>query len=638
MSLLILKELKKHYGGQEVLRGASLTIEPGTKVGIVGRNGGGKTTLFRMITGEATPDWGQVILTKGSRLGFLPQHPNFEGQTVRQYVEGGLEEARQTAQKLLEVGEAMGSAEGDELERLMKEHDRLTHRVEELGGWETERQAETVLSGIGLKEELWERAADTLSGGEKNRVALARELVSGYELLLLDEPTNHLDLEGIEWLERYLREMRGAVLIISHDRRLLENSVTRILEMERGELYSYPGNYSKYIQLREERFETELRQYEQQSAMIKKEESFIKKHMGSQRTAEAKGRAKKLSHVERLERPYHDVRKPRIKPPEAARGGEKVLSTENLAGGYGDKVLFSGLNLRIGRGQRIGIVGPNGAGKSTLLKILAATLDPLEGQVLRGHGESVAYYDQNTSHLRRDGTPASELFRHYPQLTDLEIRNHLALFLFRGDEIEKPISALSGGERARVALAILVMQKPSWMALDEPTNHLDLASRTALEEMLSNFQGALICISHDREFLDDLCQQTIEVSEEGVVEHDGNYSSWRRWKEEQQQAGAEAAKAQRDVARKKAAAEEENRKSKAGAGKKKEPTKVRNPYKFKKLEDRIMALEEKIKELHESMTREEVYSNPEKLMDVQFQGAELERELEEANEEWLNWS
>ncbi|HPF13423.1 MAG: ABC-F family ATP-binding cassette domain-containing protein [Planctomycetes bacterium] len=635
MSLLILKDLKKHYGGQEVLRGASLTIEPGTKVGIVGRNGGGKTTLFRMITGEATPDWGQVIVAKGTRLGFLPQHPNFSGQTVRQYVESGLEEARQTAKQLQEVGEAMGHAHGEQLDRLMKEHDRLTHRVEELGGWETERISETVLSGIGLKPELWERPADTLSGGEKNRVALARELVSGHDLLLLDEPTNHLDLEGIEWIERYLREMRGAVLVISHDRRLLDNSVERILEMERGEINSYPGNYSKYIVLREERFETDMRAYEQQQAMLKKEETFIKKHMGSQRTAEAKGRAKKLSHVDRLERPNHDVRKPRIHPPKAARGGEKVLHCENIAGGYGDNVLFRGIDLRIGRGQRIGIVGPNGAGKSTLLKILAGVMEPLQGVVVRGHGERVAYYDQNTSHLRPDGTPASEIFRHYPQMTDLDIRNHLAKFLFRGDEIDKPITALSGGERARVALAILVLSQPSWMALDEPTNHLDLASRTALEEMLSDFQGALVCISHDREFLDDLCEYTVELSARGVVEHTGNYTSWRRWREEEAALSSGEARAEREAVRKRAAAEEEKRKE----AEKQAPAagKVRNPFKFKKLEDRIIALEEQLAKLHGAMADEKVYSNPDKLIDTQYRIAEVERELEHANEEWANW-
>ena len=633
MSLLILKDLKKHYGGQEVLRGASLTIEPGTKVGIVGRNGGGKTTLFRMITGEETPDWGQVVLRKGTRLGFVPQHPNFEGLTVRQYVEGGLEEARRVAKELEQVGEAMGDASPDELERLMKEHDRLTARVEELGGWETERISETVLSGIGLAEELWDRQADTLSGGEKNRVALTRELVSGHDLLLLDEPTNHLDLEGIEWIERYLKEMRGAVLVISHDRRLLDNSVERILELEVGELNSYPGNYSKYVALREERFESDLRAYEQQQIMLKKEEAFIKKHMGSQRTAEAKGRAKKLSHVVRLERPYHDIRKPRIAPPKALRGGEKVLHSEGLSGGYESNVLFQNVDLRIGRGQRIGIVGPNGAGKSTLLKILAGQMNALGGEVVRGHGEKVAYYDQNTSHLRPDGTPASELFRFYPNLVDLEIRNHLAKFLFRGHDVDKPISALSGGERARVALAILVMSEPSWMALDEPTNHLDLASRTALEEMLSDFQGALVCISHDREFLDDLCQYTVEVSKDGVVEHDGNYSSWRRWKEETREADANAQRAAKEAAKKRAAEE----KARKAADPNQKKGKVRNPYKFKKLEDRIIQLEEELESLNAQMTDEEVYSNPDKLIDVQYRVAEVEKELEEANEEWANW-
>ncbi|MCA9000957.1 MAG: ABC-F family ATP-binding cassette domain-containing protein, partial [Planctomycetes bacterium] len=604
-------------------------------VGIVGRNGGGKTTLFRMITGEEVPDWGRVVLRKGARLGFVPQHPHFEGLTVRQYVESGLEEARETARELERVGEAMAHADGAELDRLMKEHDRLSEQVEALGGWETERISETVLSGIGLAPELWERRADTLSGGEKNRVALARELVCGHDLLLLDEPTNHLDLVGIEWIEKYLKEMRGAVLVISHDRRLLENSVERILELERGELNSYPGNYSKYVMLREERFEADNRAYEQQQIMIKKEEAFIKKHMGSQRTAEAKGRAKKLSHVVRLEQPHHDVRKPRIFAPEALRGGEMVLQCENLAGGYGDNVLFQNVTLRIARGQRIGIVGPNGAGKSTLLKILAAQLEPLKGQVLRGHGERVAYFDQNTSHLRSDGTPSSEIFRHYPTMTDLEIRNHLARFLFRGDEVDKPVSALSGGERARVALALLVLSKPSWMALDEPTNHLDLPSRTSLEEMLSEFQGALVCISHDREFLDDLCNYTVELSPEGVVEHKGGYSSWRRWRDEQEESSAEARRIEKEKQRKAEVAAAEKAASQASS--KSSGGSVRNPYKFKKLEERIMKLEEQLAELNESMTDEKVYSDAEALIDVQYRIAEVERELEDANEEWMNW-
>ncbi len=638
MSLLILEDLKKHFGAQEVLRGASLMVDPGQKVGIVGRNGGGKSTLFRMITGEEHPDWGKVTLRKGARLSAVDQRPVFgPGVTVRAHVEGGLDAARAASDALARVGEAMGTADGEELEQLMREQDRLMGELETLGGWDLEHKVEKVLSGIGLAERLWEREADTLSGGEKNRVALARALVGGGDLVLLDEPTNHLDLEGIEWLEKYLHELQSAVLVVSHDRRLLNNSVERILELEFGRLNSYPGNYAKYIQLKEERYQDDLRAYEQQQEFLRKEESFIKKHMGSQRTAEAKGRQKKLSHVERLERPHHDVRRPRIKAPEAARGGEKVMGLEGLSGGYDGKPLFADADLRIGRGQRIGIVGPNGAGKSTLLKIMADRLEPLAGSVLRGHGESVAYYDQNTSHLRDDGTPLSEVFRRYPQMTDLEIRSHLAQFLFRGGEVEKSVGSLSGGERARLSLALLVLTKPTWLAMDEPTNHLDLAGRTALEEMLGEFQGALVCISHDREFLDGLTTHTWEVADGTVTEYEGNYSSWRAQKD-----GAAAAAAQQrqqaEAERKRAEAarqEAERKRSQAppkGKGRKK------NPWKLEKLEARIMELEGKLEELNAALADEAVYKDAERLMDTQFQIAETERELEEANGEWESFA
>jgi ATP-binding cassette subfamily F protein 3 len=515
MTLLVIDGLKKHFGAQEILRGASAKIDPGEKVGLVGRNGGGKTTLFRIVAGEETPDWGSVSLRRGARLGVVPQRPVFAPDvTVRAYVSDGLAEVRQAIHDYEECGARMGSAEGEELERLLREHDRLSTRIEELGGWETERRVETVLGGIGLAEGFWDREARSLSGGEKNRVALARELVAGHDILLLDEPTNHLDLEGIEWLERYLKDLHTAILIVSHDRRLLANCVGRILELERGVLVSYAGNYPKYILLKQERFDAEMRAYEQQQDMLRKEKAFIDRHMGSQRTSEAKGRQKRLERVERIERPMHDVRRPVIKPPKAARGGEEVLKAVDLAGGYADKVLFQGVDLRIGRGQRIGIVGPNGAGKSTFMKLIAGRMDPLRGHVERGHGAVCAYYDQDTSHLRGDHTAAEELRRHYPGMTDQEVRDHLARFLFRGEEIEKLVSLLSGGERARLSLAILVLSEPSWFALDEPTNHLDLASRTALEEMLSDFQGAIVCISHDREFLDGITNTTYEVGVE----------------------------------------------------------------------------------------------------------------------------
>lgn len=653
--------MRKLFGGHEVLKRASFQIDPGQKVGLVGRNGGGKSTILRLIEGVEPVDTGSITLARGARMGHVPQRPKFgAGVTVRDYVEGGLSEATQTAKELEAAGEAMGTAEGDELERLMKEHDRLTEKLEKLGGWDTGRLVETVLSGIGLAESLWDREADTLSGGEKSRTALCRELVAGHDLLLLDEPTNHLDLEGIEWLEAYLKELRGAVLIVSHDRRLLNTSVDAILELEFGELRKYPGNYDRYVELREERFKSELRAWEIQQDQIRREESFIKKHMGSQRTAEAKGRQKKLRNVERLERPHNDVRKPSIAAPPASRGGELVLETNDLSGGYPNNVLFEGVDLRIGRAQRIGIVGRNGTGKSTLLKILAERMQPLDGKVAFGHKAVCAYYDQETSDIRDDGTPYSEIRRERMQWTDLEVRSHLALFLFRGDEVERPVSALSGGERARLALARLVLSEPSWMAFDEPTNHLDLAGRTALEEMLGSFPGALLCISHDRAFLDGLCTHIFELGEGTVTVFEGNYSQWRQAKTEALDAAQERErervaarkKQEADQRRKQEAAANSGKRGGAKGGKKPNKqgsqsnrkkggsgggNKVRNPYRFEKLEKRIMALEEELSKLQASMTEPEVYTDANKLKDAQIRSSEVERELEEANTEWENW-
>ncbi len=687
MSLLILEDLKKHFGAQEILRGASLRIDPGDKVGLVGRNGGGKTTILRLIEGVEAPDWGSITLRKGARLGHVEQRPQFEpGMSVRAYVEGGLAEVRAALRDLDVVNHKMTEVEGAELERLMKEHDRLAELVDALGGWETERKVETVMSGIGLREELWQREASTLSGGERSRTALARELVAGHDLLLLDEPTNHLDLAGIEWIESYIRELKGAVLIVSHDRRLLNNAVGAIFELERGSITRYTGGYNDYLRQKEERYTSALRAFEIQQDEIRREEVFIKKHMGSQRTAEAKGRQKKLENVVRLPQPYNDVRRPVIRAPKAERGGEMVLEARDIRAGYDaasgsdrdastqsdassssrpqgssqprasaststKRILFDHVDVRVARGERIGIVGKNGTGKTTLLKILAGRMAPLAGRVEFGHKAACGFYDQDTSELRTDGTPFTEIRRDHPELSDLEIRSHLAKFLFRGDDVDASVSALSGGERARLCLARLVLTKPSWLAMDEPTNHLDLAARTALEEMLSEFEGALVFVSHDREFLDGLCNQILEVGEGSVRRFEGNYSAWRAAKSAEAAAREAAKEAAEDAAKAaaKARAAKAAKSSDAQEGAKKnterrdEPAKkssggkIRNPYLFDKLEQKIMSLEEELKTLQDSCVTEAVYRVPEKLRDTQMRIAEIERDLAEANEQWENW-
>jgi len=630
VSLLLVTAVHKHYGAQEVLRGATLQLDPGEKIGLVGRNGGGKSTLLRLIEGLEKPDGGSIQLRKGTRLGHVPQLPAFEpGASVRAYVEAGMREARALACEVEALAERMALSAGVELERLLREHERLSQRLELLGGWDTKRRAETVLSGIGLGPELWEREARTLSGGERSRTALARELVAGHELLLLDEPTNHLDLEGIEWIEAWLREQQGAVLLVSHDRRLLDRAVDAILELERGTLRRYPGRYTKYVSLRAERFASELRAWEIQQELVQREEAFIRKHMGSQRTAEAKGRQKKLESLGRLERPHDDLRKPRIPPPKTERGGELVLEATGLAGGYPGATIFSGLDLRVGRGQRVGIVGPNGAGKTTLLNVLSGRLAPLSGRLVRGHKERCGHYDQDTSGLDEASTPLGELRRDHPGRTDLELRSHLARLAFRGEEVEKPVAALSGGERARLSLARLLLREVTWLALDEPTNHLDLPARTALEEMLGAFDGALLCVSHDREFLDGLCTHLLVVEDGRVRAFVGNYSAWRRARDEEESRAAE----QRDERR--AAERKEPRTSTPRvAG----PGRIRNPFQFERLEQRIIALEEERARLHAQTATEAVYRDATRLREAQVRIAELERELAEANAQWESWS
>jgi len=635
MTVLSIIGLKKSHGAHEVLAGIDLAIARGDKVGCVGRNGCGKTTLLRLIEGDETPDGGTIQVERGARIGHVEQRPVFApGLTVRAFVEQGLEETRLVEQELERVSHDMATAAGSELDSLTRRHGDLVARMEFLGGWEGERRVETVLSGIGLDASFWEREARTLSGGEKSRACLARVLVSVPDVLLLDEPTNHLDLAGIEWLEDFLRHLKSAVLIVSHDRRLLDRLVDSIVEIERGRLTRYPGNYARYLELKAERHKAALRAYEEQLDFIRKEELFIRTHMGSQRTGEAKGRQKKLENVERLPRPYLDVRRPVIRMGAVERGGEQVVEASELALGYGpgpESPVLSGVNLKLARGERVGIVGPNGSGKSTLLRALSGRLAPRSGTVQRGYKAVCGYFDQDTSDLKEDGTPYEELRRAHPLLTDLDIRSHLARFLFRGDEIEARIATLSGGERARLSLAKLVLSAPSWLALDEPTNHLDLAGRTALEEMLGEFPGALVFVSHDREFIDQLATRIVEVRNGNVRSFTGNYSEYRKTLETER----DGARAERDaeqerkaVAARAAAAKTASAEARRGA------KKTKNPWSLQKLEEAIMALEAERSQLFTSLGEERVYRDPPRMRETQQRLAEVERDLEEKNAQW----
>jgi ATP-binding cassette subfamily F protein 3 len=639
MTVLSISGLGKSHGATEILRAVELNVARGDKIGCVGRNGAGKTTLLRLIEGSVsargahdsellTPDHGSIQLEREARIGYVVQRPVFEpGQSVRAFVELGLSGIRELEAELERVSHAMAEARGPQLDSLTKRHGDLVAHMEHLGGWEAERQVETVLSGIGLSEPFWEREARTLSGGEKSRACLARVLVSVPDVLLLDEPTNHLDLAGIEWLEEFLRHLKSAVLIVSHDRRLLDRLVDSIVEIERATLARYPGNYSRYLEIKAERYKSELRAWEDQQGLVRKEELFIRTHMGSQRTGEAKGRAKKLENLVRLPQPFLDVRRPVIRMEKVERGGETVIEARGLELAHGEKVVLAGVDFKLGRGERVGIVGPNGSGKSTLLRALAGRLPPRSGTIEKGYKAACGYFDQETSDLREDGTPYSEIRRLQPLWTDLEIRSHLARFLFRGTEVEAAIARLSGGERARLSLAKLVLAAPSWLALDEPTNHLDLPGRTALEEMLGEFPGALVFVSHDREFIDGLATRILAVGNGTVRSFTGNYGDHRRVV----LAEEESERAEREAERARRAATEKARAARAAPARKE---KARNPWLLRQVEDTIMSLEAEQARLLASLGEERVYKDAALVKETQLRLAEIERELEQKNAEW----
>ena len=628
MTVLSISGLGKSHGATEILRGVELNVARGDKIGIVGRNGAGKTTLLRLIEGEEQPDHGTVQLEREARIGYVVQRPVFApGLSVRAFVEEGLAALRALEQELERLSHAMAEAAGPELDSLTKRHGDLTAHFELLGGWEAERQIETVLSGIGLDPSFWEREARTLSGGEKSRACLARVLVSVPDVLLLDEPTNHLDLVGIEWLEEFLRHLKSAVLIVSHDRRLLDRLVDSIAEVERAALTRYPGNYARYLEIKAERHKSEQRAYEEQQEFLRKEELFIRTHMGSQRTGEAKGRLKKLENVVRLPQPFLDVRRPVIRMREVQRGGETVIEARGLTLAHGEHVVLSGVDLKLARGERVGIVGPNGSGKSTLLRALAGRAPARAGTIDKGYKAVCGYFDQETSDLREDGTPYAEIRRLQPQWTDLEVRSHLARFLFRGSEVEAAVARLSGGERARLTLAKLVLAAPSWLALDEPTNHLDLPARTSLEEMLGEFPGALLFVSHDREFIDTLATRIVEVKEGRVRSFTGNYSDYRKAVVAEELDARAAREAEKD----RKATAEKARAAKIAPAKKE---KARNPWLLRQVEDAIMALEAERATLTTSLGEERVYKDGKLLRETQLRLAEIERDLEQKNAEW----
>ena len=532
-TVLTVNNLAKSYGPDEVFRDISFQVADREHVALVGVNGAGKSTLLRVISGLEPASAGEISLARGARVAVLAQEPRFESdRSVRQEAQLAFDEALSAMTRMRTLEVAMQAATGDSLDELFGEYERLSLHFEVSGGFDVEHRTDEVLMGLGFSAEQMAEPVRTLSGGQKTRVALAKALLADPDLLLLDEPTNHLDLQMLEWLEGFLASWRGAFLVVSHDRYFLDRVTNRTLDLSFGRLEDYPASYARYLQLREERLARRLQEYEEQQELIARTEEFIRRYKAGQRSREAKGRQTRLDRLERIDRPQEQPGLTlRVQP--TIRSGREVMTAAALGVGYDgpgcERVLVTTPELRVERGDRVAIVGPNGSGKSTLLRSLVGELPPLSGRVAFGANVKVGYYAQGHEGLPDEGSPLSILLSTQP-MSEEAARTYLARFLFRGEEVHRSITALSGGERSRLALACLLVEGANVLILDEPTNHLDIQSRETLEEMLTAYDGTVIFVSHDRFFIDRVATRVWDVAGGKLVQYLGNYSDMVRQK------------------------------------------------------------------------------------------------------------
>jgi ATP-binding cassette subfamily F protein 3 len=564
--MLRLEHISKIYPTGEVLKDVNWEVKPGDRVGLVGVNGAGKTTQLKIICGQEEPTSGEVIRPANLRIAYLTQEFGVDpARTVREEFWTVFQEENRIHQEIAQITQQMEQADADTLETLLRCLDRLQRQFESLHGYELEARIEKILPEMGFEPEDGDRLVSAFSGGWQMRISLGKILLQKPDLMLLDEPTNHLDLETIEWLENYLKSLTIPMVIVSHDREFLDRLCTQIVETERGVSTTYLGNYSQYLLQKAERREAQQAAYERQQKEIERQQTFIDRFRSSAtRSTQAKSREKQLEKIERVEAPIGDVRTLKFRFPPAPRSGREVVKIENLTHIYGDKILFLGAELLIERGDRVAFLGPNGAGKSTLLRLITGLEQPTEGSVKLGaHNVIPAYFEQNQAEaLDLSKTVLDTIHDEVPDWKNEEVRTLLGRFLFSGDAVFKKVAALSGGEKARLALAKMLLQPANLLILDEPTNHLDIPAKEMLEEALQHYDGTVILVSHDRYFISKVANKIVEIRNGELVAYQGNYHYYlEKIAEEKEKARQER------IAAEKRAKEREKQKAKKAAGK-----------------------------------------------------------------------
>jgi ATP-binding cassette subfamily F protein 3 len=639
MPIATLTNIEKTFGQRVLFDKLNLNIYRGERIGLIGDNGAGKTSLFKALLGELIPDAGSAAVNKAVKVGHLQQDPVFDpANTVIDEAELAFAELHALSHRMRDLEHEMANLSGEALDAVLKKYQNVQHEFDLAGGYAWQHKLEGTLQGIGLEKETWGQNVTTLSGGQRSRLALAKLLIAQPDLLLLDEPTNHLDLAAIEWLERYLSDFSGAVLLISHDRFLLDRLATRIVWLTGCRLKSYKGNYTAFVKQRELEELTQQRQYEQQQADIEKQQEFIRRFQAGQRSKEARGRATRLDRFMKSDAMVSDVAKQhkiRLSLSTDQRAGDRVLEVRELSKSYDSKQLWKDLRFEIKRGERIGVIGPNGAGKTTLLEVLLGRRDADAGELRWGANLNIGYYDQRlgVEEFDPENTVMEEVMADR-KATLQELRDVLALMLFRGDDANKKIGMLSGGERARVRLAQLLLDKPNVLVLDEPTNHLDIASREALEGAMAGFEGTMICVSHDRYFLDKVVKRMFVVKPPDLEQFDGNYSQWHA--KEEEAAALASARADEKEKRSRAVESAKPQAAKSSVGKKDNP--YMRPFgrlSTAELEEQITETEIAIAECQEAFASPDAFRDPNNVKKLQVEQAALAKKLEQLEAEYF---
>ena len=625
--------ISKSFGSNEIIKDANFLVNEHEKVAIVGVNGAGKTTLLKILTGEERADSGNVILAKDAKLGYLRQINNVDSTlSIIDELYTVIEHILNMEKRMLEMQEQMQHLSGEELEALYSSYTALTHSYELMDGYAAKSKVIGILKGLGFDENDFERKINTLSGGQKTRVFLAKLLLEEPDIILLDEPTNHLDLRSIEWLESYLLNYKGAVIIVSHDRYFLDKIVSKVIDIENTEVQVYSGNYSDFSAKKQMLLDAKMKEYLNQQQEIKHQEAVITKLKQFNREKSikrAESRQKQLEKIDRVEAPVTHIENMKLSLDISKESGKDVLTVHDLSKSFDEKHLFSNINFEIKRGERVAIIGDNGTGKTTLLKIINGLLSPDTGEVIYGSNVSIAYYDQEHQVLHMDKTLFDEISDTYPDMNNTQIRNILAAFLFTGEDVFKKIGDLSGGERGRVSLVKLMLSKANFLLLDEPTNHLDILSKDVLESALNSFPGTICYVSHDRYFINKTATRILDLTGNRLLNYIGNYDYYIEKREAVEGAANLSVNNIEEKPAEVSDSKQEWIENKNAQAQKKKITNALN-----KCEKEIEKIEEKLGLIDEEFANPEISSNVGKLMELQKEKTALEEKLEKLMNEW----